>query len=156
MKKIIFSLAVIGSLSSCLQAQKSTKKESINNKTTKTVEIDSATVRKHLYTLASDEMEGRKPGTEGMEKATQYIEQEYKRIGLKTLDSLESYRQNFEYKGIKMSNIIGLLEGKSKKDEFVIVSAHHDHLGMKKDGEGDRIFNGANAYDLIEVFTLCC
>ncbi|CAM1346393.1 M28 family peptidase [Tenacibaculum crassostreae] len=144
MKKIIFSLAVIGSLSSCLQAQKSTKKESTNNKTTKTVEIDSATVRKHLYTLASDEMEGRKPGTEGMEKATQYIEQEYKRIGLKTLDSLESYRQNFEYKGIKMSNIIGLLEGKSKKDEFVIVSAHHDHLGMKKDGEGDRIFNGAN------------
>lgn len=144
MKKIIFSLAVIGSLSSCLQAQKSTKKESTNNKTTKTVEIDSATVRKHLYTLASDEMEGRKPGTEGMEKATQYIEQEYKRIGLKTLDSLESYRQNFEYKGIKMSNIIGLLEGKSKKEEFVIVSAHHDHLGMKKDGEGDRIFNGAN------------
>lgn len=143
MKKIIFSLAVIGSLSSCLQAQKSTKKESINNKT-KTVEIDSATVRKHIYTLASDEMEGRKPGTEGMEKATQYIEQEYKRIGLKTLDSLGSYRQNFEYKGIKMSNIIGLLEGKSKKDEFVIVSAHHDHLGMKKDGEGDRIFNGAN------------
>lgn len=143
MKKIIFSLAVIGSLSSCLQAQKSTNKESINNKT-KTVEIDSATVRKHLYTLASDEMEGRKPGTEGMEKATQYIEQEYKRIGLKTLDSLNSYRQNFEYKGIKMSNIIGLLEGKSKKDEFVIVSAHHDHLGMKKDGEGDRIFNGAN------------
>ena len=108
MKKIIFSLAVIGSLSSCLQAQKSTKKESTKDKTTKTVEIDSATVKKHLYTLASDEMEGRKPGTEGMEKATQYIEQEYKRIGLKTLDSLGSYRQNFEYKGIKMSNIIGL------------------------------------------------
>ena len=31
--------------------------------------IDSTTVRKHLYTLASDEMEGRKSGTPGIEKA---------------------------------------------------------------------------------------
>ena len=110
----------------------------------KEVAIDLSTVKKHLYTLASDEMKGRKPGTEGMEKATQYIENEYKRIGLKAFEGLTTYRQNFEYKGIKMSNIIGFLEGKSKKDEFVIVSAHHDHLGVKQEGEGDLIFNGAN------------
>lgn len=108
------------------------------------IQIDPAIVKKHLYTLASDDMEGRKPGTEGMEKATQYIENEYKKIGLKTFKNLPSYRQNFTYEGIEMSNIIGVLEGTSKKDEFVIVSAHHDHLGTKKSGEGDLIFNGAN------------
>ncbi|MBK9733608.1 MAG: M28 family peptidase [Saprospiraceae bacterium] len=37
-------------------------------------------------------------------------------------------------------NVIGLIEGKSKKDEYVIVSAHYDHLGKK----GDEIFNGAD------------
>tara|TARA_B100001059_G_C17621192_1_gene469613 strand:- start:312 stop:494 length:183 start_codon:yes stop_codon:yes gene_type:complete len=27
---------------------------------------------------------------------------------------------------------------------MVIISAHYDHIGMKKDGEGNLIFNGAN------------
>ena len=49
------------------------------------INIDSTLLRKHLYTLASDDMEGRKPGTPGMEKATKYIENEFKRIGLKTV-----------------------------------------------------------------------
>ncbi|WP_233884061.1 M28 family peptidase [Tenacibaculum piscium] len=106
--------------------------------------IDSVLVKKHLYTLASDEMQGRKPGTEGMEKATVYIENEFKRIGLKTYGNLATYRQNFTHEGIKMSNIIGVLEGKSKKEEIIVISAHHDHLGVKKSGKGDVIFNGAN------------
>jgi Zn-dependent M28 family amino/carboxypeptidase len=110
----------------------------------KIAKIDSLTIRKHLYTLASDEMGGRRPGTEGIEKAAQYIENEFKRIGLSTYDSLTTYRQNFEYKDIKMFNVIGVLEGGSRKDEYVIVSAHYDHLGTKKEGEGDLIFNGAN------------
>lgn len=118
--------------------------------------IDTTLVRNHLYTLASDEMEGRATGTPGIEKAAQYIENEYKKIGLKTFQNLKTYRQNFEDKGIKMFNVIGLLEGKSKKDEIVIVSAHYDHLGTKKSGDGDRIYNGANddASGVVGVLTL--
>lgn len=143
--KYILGFVVAFSILACKETKQASSFAANTNVVTSTqVTIDSATVKKHLYTLASDEMEGRKPGTEGMEKATQYIENQYKKIGLKTFDTLQTYRQNFEYQGIKMSNIIGLLEGNSKKDEFVIVTAHHDHLGMKKDGEGDRIFNGAN------------
>lgn len=114
------------------------------------VNIDEATVKKHLYTLASDEMEGRATGTPGIEKAAKYIEGEFKRIGLKTYEGLPTYRQTFSFKNgrtgkdVEAFNVIGVLEGHSKKDEFVIVSAHYDHLGMKKSGEGDRIFNGAN------------
>jgi len=113
-------------------------------------EIDSVQVRKHLYTLASDEMEGRRTGTPGIEKAAQYIEGEFQRLGLKTYSDLTSYRQTFTFKSrrsndsITGSNIIGVLEGKGKKDEMVIISAHYDHIGMKKEGEGDLIFNGAN------------
>jgi len=112
--------------------------------------IDKTAVKKHLFTLSSDEMEGRKTGTEGIEKAAQYIEGEFKRIGLTTYSNLKSYRQTFTFKDrrsgeeITASNIIGVLEGKGKKDEMVVISAHYDHLGMKKEGEGDLIFNGAN------------
>lgn len=112
--------------------------------------ISEKTVQKHLETLASDEMQGRRAGSEGIEKAAQYIEKEFKRIGLKTYGDLKTYRQTFTFKprrsndSITSSNIIGILEGKSRKDEMVIISAHYDHLGMKKEGEGDLIFNGAN------------
>lgn len=146
MKRIIYvSAFVTMSILSCKTIKKNSVKpatnlikEAVENK------IDSILVKKHLYTLASDEMAGRKPGTEGIEKAAKYIESEFDKIGLKKYNSLPTFRQNFEHNGIKMCNIVGVLEGRSKKDEFVVVSAHYDHLGTKKDGEGDLIFNGAN------------
>ena len=111
--------------------------------------IDSLLVKKHLYTLASDQMQGRKAGTPGIEKAASYIETEFKKIGLTFYDTLNSYRQTFTIKSkegnkdITTSNIIGLLQGKSKKEEYVIISAHYDHLGVNG-ASGDSIFNGAN------------
>jgi Peptidase family M28 len=43
-----------------------------------------------------------------------------------------------------MNNVVGVLEGKSKKDEFVIFSAHYDHLGYLTTANGDSIANGAD------------
>ena len=132
---------------SCKKNPTTIKKEA----TSIAFEIDSITVKKHLFTLASDEMEGRGTGTPGIEKAAVYIENEFKRIGLSTFQDLETYRQTFTFQNrrteenITASNIIGVLEGKSKKDEFVIVSAHFDHLGIRKTtGQLDSIYNGAN------------
>ena len=44
----------------------------------------------------------------------------------------------------KLANVVGILPGKSKKDEYVIFSGHYDHLGIGKAVNGDSIFNGAN------------
>jgi hypothetical protein len=45
----------------------------------------------------------------------------------------------------KLANVVGILPGKSKKNEYVIFSAHYDHLGVGQPNEkGDSIFNGAN------------
>lgn len=45
----------------------------------------------------------------------------------------------------KLKNVVGILPGKSKKDEYVIFSGHYDHLGIgKPDANGDSIYNGAN------------
>ncbi len=159
MKIIVSFLIVLLFFSRCAVHTKSADdasvKENINTvsiskNNTNNIVIDSNMVRKYLYTLAADNMEGRKSGTPGIEKAAVYIEDEFKKIGLSTFGDLESYRQTFTFKNRKSkddiisSNIIGVLEGKSKKDEYVIISAHYDHLGMKKSGAGDLIYNGAN------------
>jgi peptidase M28-like protein len=45
----------------------------------------------------------------------------------------------------KLSNVVGVLPGKSKKNEYIIFSAHYDHLGIgKPNAQGDSIYNGAN------------
>ena len=44
----------------------------------------------------------------------------------------------------KMANVVGILPGKGKKDEFVVFSGHYDHLGIGKPVDGDSIYNGAN------------
>jgi hypothetical protein len=44
----------------------------------------------------------------------------------------------------KLANVVGMIPGKSKKDEYVIFSGHYDHLGIGKPVDGDSIFNGAN------------
>jgi Zn-dependent M28 family amino/carboxypeptidase len=154
MNKIFITFAISVSMISCDTTKNIAKTTATSNKTEIVKNeffIDSLTVKKHLYTLASDEMEGRKLGTPGIEKAAKYIENEYKRIGLTFFEGLETYRQTFNFKPrgskeeLTSANIIGVLEGKSKKHEYVIVSAHYDHLGIsKKAGQLDTIFNGAN------------
>lgn len=53
------------------------------------------------------------------------------------------YKQTIEEQPLK--NVVGVLPGKSKKDEYVIFSGHYDHLGIRKPNEqGDSIYNGAN------------
>jgi Peptidase family M28 len=44
-----------------------------------------------------------------------------------------------------LKNVVGVLPGKSKKDESVVFSGHYDHLGIgKPDKNQDSIYNGAN------------
>jgi Zn-dependent M28 family amino/carboxypeptidase len=45
----------------------------------------------------------------------------------------------------KYSNVVGIIPGKSRKNEYVIFSGHYDHLGIAREPvNGDSIYNGAN------------
>jgi len=45
----------------------------------------------------------------------------------------------------RMKNIVGVIPGRSRKDEYVVFSGHYDHLGTgKPNKEMDSIYNGAN------------
>ncbi|MEO5776829.1 MAG: M20/M25/M40 family metallo-hydrolase [Flavobacterium sp.] len=93
--------------------------------------------------LASDKMEGRKIFSTGIDSASAFIEKEFTKIGLQYYGDLKSYRQDFKAKGKAANNVIGMLPGKSKPNEYVVFSAHYDHLGMDSSGD-DKVYNGAN------------
>lgn len=96
----------------------------------------------HAKTLSSDSFEGRRTGTIGAEKAKNYIISQFKTLNV--LPLIENYQQPFAfnwisnpYKGI---NILGFIKGTSYSDEYIVISAHYDHLGIKN----NKIYNGAD------------
>lgn len=52
-------------------------------------------VERIIKTLSADDMQGRATFTPGIEKAAQFIEGEYKQIGLQPMEGNTGYRQNF-------------------------------------------------------------
>lgn len=61
-------------------------------------------------------------------------------LGIKT-----RVRQKVSFRIVKSNNVAALLKGKhkNKKDKYIILSAHYDHLGKDESLEGDQIYNGA-------------
>ncbi|MFT3826830.1 MAG: M28 family peptidase [Chitinophagaceae bacterium] len=68
-------------------------------------------------------------------------------VGVLTAEPVKEYEVNYkqEITTMPLKNVVGIIPGKSKKDEYVIFSGHYDHLGIgRPDAKGDSIFNGAN------------
>lgn len=47
---------------------------------------------------------------------------------------------------VDLKNVAAVLEGADPRlrQEYILLTAHYDHVGVREGGEGDRIFNGAN------------
>jgi len=136
MKKSILLLAALASMSiSCAQ-----KKASVSN-----YKVDRESVSSTLKFLASDELKGRATGSEGAEMAAKYLEDVFIKNDIKPYFS--SYRDTLSNSPQTGYNIIGVLEGTDAKlkNEFVIIGAHYDHIGLAKAPvDGDNIYNGAD------------
>lgn len=103
-------------------------------------------LKEKVYTLASDEFEGRKTGENGQKLAAKYLIDFYKSVGIKAALEDDNYVQNIpkEYFRGRSSgdseNIIAIIEGSDKKEEYLVISAHYDHVGIK----GNQVYNGAD------------
>ncbi|WP_037319118.1 M20/M25/M40 family metallo-hydrolase [Salegentibacter sp. Hel_I_6] len=145
MRKInyIFTLlAAFFLISSCGNSQAVQATQEVQ--TTLNANVKHAEVEDLLYYLSSDELKGRETGTEGIELAAQRIENIFKENGIQ--EYFETYRHNFEIDGVEGFNVVGMLEGNDPKlkDEFIILGAHYDHIGIQEPVDGDSIANGAN------------
>ena len=101
-------------------------------------------IKESMEYLASDELEGRATGSEGIEKAAVFIENYFKKNNIKPY--FETYRDTFKLGDIIGYNVVGMIEGNDPKlkDEFIILGGHYDHIGEGKEVNGDKIANGAN------------
>ncbi|HEV3409787.1 MAG TPA: M28 family peptidase, partial [Chthoniobacterales bacterium] len=63
--------------------------------------IDAADLLKHIKVLASDEFEGRAPGSKGEELTVKYITEQFKALGLKPGNPNGSYTQEVPLAGIR-------------------------------------------------------
>ncbi|MCC8154874.1 MAG: M20/M25/M40 family metallo-hydrolase [Tannerellaceae bacterium] len=130
--------------------------------------INRANAQAYIGFLACDELEGREAGFRGGRIAGNYLAATLQVMGIQPLLG-DSYFQPFEaynyerqqrkrfqvhpdsiakitqgvHQKLDMRNVLGMIEGKNP-NEFVIVGAHYDHLGIDPMLNGDQIYNGAD------------
>lgn len=94
--------------------------------------------------LASDELQGRDSGSEGIEKAATYIEDIFKKNGVAPY--FKSYKDTLSNFTPTAFNLVGVVEGSDPvlKNEYIVIGAHYDHIGRIAPENGDAIANGAN------------
>jgi len=125
-------------------------------------DIDRADVERVIRVLADDDMEGRAAFAPAAMRAAEFIAAEFEDIGLQPMPGNDGYLQRFEAaprrrggrrgadaeqqqpepEPYPLANVVGMIEG-NRTDEFVLFSAHYDHIGIRPGGE-DTIANGAN------------
>jgi Zn-dependent M28 family amino/carboxypeptidase len=125
-------------------------------------DINRADVERVIRVLADDDMEGRSAFSPAAIRAAEFIAAEFETIGLQPMAGNDGYLQRFEAtprrrggrrggdadqpqpepEPYPLANVVGMIEG-NRSDEFVLFSAHYDHIGIRPGGE-DTINNGAN------------
>lgn len=156
MKKLLIPLLALTLVVSCGTAQVAdgTSSNQVSKKHDKAFTnaynmIKAENLKKNLYVIASDEMEGRDTGSKGQKKAGEYIVNYYKSLGVSHPKALGSYYQKVPSEFMKKrgggnlpdsENILAFIEGSEKPEEIVVVSAHYDHVGTKN----GVVYNGAD------------
>ena len=125
------------------------------NKFAKT--ITAQELKDHLYIYASDEFEGRNTGAEGQKKAVEYlrnfyIENEIEPGDLDDKDYFQKMKLNLRRGNegeVDTENVIAIIKGTEIPDEYVILTAHLDHVGYGRTGSRagrnvNKIHNGAD------------
>ena len=149
MMKKLFLLILLGlfSINSNSQLQKA-------KKFAKTITADE--LKEHLYIYASDEFEGRNTGDAGQKKAVEYLRNFYIENEIEPGDPDKDYFQKMKLNlrrgnegEVDTENVIAIIKGTEIPDEYVILTAHLDHVGYGRTGSRagrnvNKIHNGAD------------
>lgn len=103
-------------------------------------------MRQTVEYLASPELGGRFPATAGDTLASEYLAGELRSLRLKPVvreKKNKGFYQDFTFGKTEQKNahnIIAVLRGKDRRlrNEFIVVGAHYDHLGLGGEGSGSR------------------
>ncbi|MEI3801915.1 MULTISPECIES: M20/M25/M40 family metallo-hydrolase [unclassified Chitinophaga] len=133
MKKSLLLLLAAGSLSTTGYAQDIKEKE----------------VARVISTLAADDMEGRYPGTPGIEKAAQFISSEFAKAGIQPLPGEKNFLQEFGKFSLKTSSVSLTVSGETKDWPVAAVGT-----GRSFDWEKDSSYNTVYANEPAELMKI--
>ncbi|MCO4798132.1 MAG: M28 family peptidase [Colwelliaceae bacterium] len=123
-------------LTSCQSSSK------VNFTRTVQFDIEQDQLINHFQQLSSKTYQGRNTSTQGNIKAQQYIKSYLSKISAVPFNN--KYLHNFQIKNLFSnrigSNVIALIEGVAQNNEYIVLTAHYDHLGTK----AKKVFNGAD------------
>lgn len=146
MKKILF-LSLIALGTSCKNGALVAIKNVDPTEYMKTISADD--LKKHLYTIAADSMEGRETGSAGQKKAGKYLISQYQQNQVSFPKGASDFYQAVPASFLNKKrnnnladseNIWAYIEGSEKPEEVIVISAHYDHVGV----ENGEVYNGAD------------
>ena len=99
----------------------------------------------NLYVYSSDYFQGRETGTLGQKRAIDFLQNFYSTSGIASADGTQNYLQPMTLfikgKKVETENLASIIKGSEYPDEYIIITAHLDHIGIDKNGD---INNGAD------------
>jgi len=106
--------------------------------------IDRQDLKELLYVYASDFFQGRETGKLGQKRAVTFLKEFYEKRGIAPAKGTKDYFQSMELtikgEAVSTENVVAIIEGSTKPDEYVVISSHLDHEGIKN----GQIYNGAD------------
>jgi hypothetical protein len=104
-----------------------------------------------LRRLADDSAAGRSTGSAEQLQTSEWLADQFRSLGLQSLNPDGSYFQSFTVtdragRSLTARNVLAVLPGTQARDraEYILLSAHYDHIGTDAKASGDQIFNGAD------------
>ncbi len=106
--------------------------------------ITKTQLHQQLAFLTSDSLQGRQFGTPQIDQAADYIATYFKHYNIKAFQG--NYKHPFSFHGKTGYNILAYIPGTDTKlkNEYILLGAHYDHIGITSPVAGDSIANGAN------------
>ena len=106
--------------------------------------ITAKELKESLYVYASDYFQGRETGSIGQKRAIDFLQYFYSSHGINPAKGTDFYTQSMtlDIKGVDVNteNLAAIIEGSKFPEEYIIISAHLDHIGI----ENGEINNGAD------------
>ena len=104
--------------------------------------ITVADLKKHLTTLASDQMEGRETGEPGQKRAAAYLRGEFERLGLPTIGENNGYYQTILFKRQKWDQIELKVDGEPLRHLWEYASAPSENGNRRTTTIDELVFLG--------------
>lgn len=113
-----------------------------------TATMDSTALLRDVFRLAHDSMGGRLIGTPGNLQARDYLAARFDALGLEAPAGGRLQRiavSSPRLPGVDAAwNVLAIVRGTATPERWIVVTAHHDHVGTGRPVAGDSIYNGAD------------